>query len=124
MNAKPIQRLAAVLAASFAAVALAQEPVASAWTTIGPPAESLNAIVQALNADASLQNSKITVQPDGENVLLTGVAETLEQSQKASEIASAAAGGAVVVNVIRPARTKYETPSYEFATPAPGSQPA
>jgi len=118
MKAKLIHCTAALLASAAFAFAIAQEPIASAWTTTGPPAENLNAVVQALNADSSLQNMKITVQPDGENILLTGVSPTLEQSQKAAEIAKAASGAAIVVNVIRPERTKYETPAFELQAPA------
>ena len=117
MNAKLIRCAAALLASAGCALATAQEPVASAWTNAGAAAENVNAAVQALNADASLQNSKITVQPDGDNLqnlLLTGVSPTLEQAQKAGEIAKSAAGGAIVVNAIRPERTKYETPAYEL----------
>jgi osmotically-inducible protein OsmY len=121
MNAKLIHYAGALLGSAACALAVAQQPVASPWTTTGPPAENLNAVVQALNADASLQNMKITVQPDGENVLLTGVAPTLEQSQKAAEIATGAAGGAIVVNAIRPEKTKYDMPAYELQ---PSAEPA
>ena len=114
MNTKLIQR-AFVLVASVAVTA-ASAQVASAWTSIAPPAENLNAIVEALNAEPSLKDSKITVQPDGDNVLLTGVAQTREQVQRASEIASA--GGAKVVNVIRPEKTTYETPNYDLQATA------
>ena len=121
MNAKLIRCAAALLASAGCAVASAQEPIASAWIDAGAAAEKVTAAVQALNADTSLQNSKITVQPDGdnmENLLLTGVSPTLEQSQKAAEIAKSASGAAIVVNAIRPERTKYETPAYELQQPS------
>jgi Flp pilus assembly secretin CpaC len=116
MKAKHIQRASVLLSSLAATVACAQ--VASAWTSIAPPAENLNAIVQALNAEPSLKDSKITVQPDGDNVLLTGVAQSREQVQRASEIATATAGGAMVVNVMRPEKTTYETPDYDLQATA------
>ena len=116
MKAKLIQRGCVTLASLAVTAASAQ--VASAWTSIAPPAENLNAIVQALNAEVSLKDSKITVQPDGDNVLLTGVAQSREQVQRASEIATAAAGGAVVVNAMRPEKTTYETPAYDLQATA------
>jgi osmotically-inducible protein OsmY len=70
--------------------------------------------VQALNADASLKNSKITVQQDGDSLLLTGAADTKDQVTRATEIANASAGGAPVVNVIQPDHTTYEMPAYEL----------
>jgi Flp pilus assembly secretin CpaC len=118
MNAKRIHWAAALLASAGCAIAAAQEPIASAWATTGAPAENLNAVVQALNADTSLANSKITVQPEGENLLLTGVSPTLEQSQKAAEIAKSAAGDVIVVNAIRPEKTKYESPAYDLQATA------
>ena len=118
MNTKRIHCLAALVASMGCGVGAAQEPIASAWTTPGAPAENLNAVVQALNADTSLANSKITVQPEGENLLLTGVSPTLEQSQKAAEIAKSAGGGVNVVNAIRPEKTKYESPAYDLQATA------
>ena len=116
MNAQLIRGTLALFACAGMTAASAQ--VASAWTSAAPAAENLNAIVQALNADASLKDSKITVQPDGDNVLLTGVAQTREQAQRATEIATAAAGGGVVVNVIRSGKTTYETPDYDLQATA------
>lgn len=79
---------------------LVAEPVASASRTEGPGTEITNPIVQDLVADASLRNSKITVQPDGEVVLLTGVTQTRAQMKRAVEIATAKAGEGKVVNAI------------------------
>jgi hypothetical protein len=113
MNAKLIQR-ASVLLASLG-VTMASAQVASAWTSLAPLADNLNAIVQALNAEPSLKDSKITVQPDGDNVLLTGVTPTQDTSRKATEIAQAAAGGTVVVNALQPEHTTYQMPNYDLA---------
>jgi len=118
MNAKPIQRAAALLASAAAVVALAQDPVASFTAADGADAGPLNAIAQALNAEGSLANSKITVQPDGGHVLLTGVTPTLEQSKRATEIAKAAAGSTMVVNAIQPEHTTYQMPEYDLAKTA------
>lgn len=79
----------------------ADEPIASASTTQGADAQMLDGIVKALNADASLKDAKITVQPDEGNVLLTGRALTGAQKQRATQIAAAQAGERKVVNVIQ-----------------------
>ena len=122
MKSKPIQRAAALLASTAAAIALAQEPIASFTASDGADAGPLNAIAQALNAEASLGNSKITVQPDGDHDLLTGVTPTLEKSKKATEIAQAAAGNTVVVNAIQPEHTTYQMPEYDLAKTAEASK--
>jgi hypothetical protein len=111
MNAK-LKECALALLFSAAATLAGAEPVASAWSSLAPASDSISAIVAALNAEASLKDAKITVQPDGNNVLLTGVAQTREQVQRASEIA--AAGGAMVVNVMRSAKTTYDAPNYDL----------
>ena len=120
MNAKLFHLAATVVALAAAPVVPAQptpaqagsEPIASATKFDG--GEAINAVVQALNGDASLRNSKITVQQDGEVLLLTGAAQTKEQVMRATEVASASAGGAPVVNAIQPDHTTYEMPAYEL----------
>jgi hypothetical protein len=84
------------------------EPIASTFNAQSPDAESLNAIAQALNGEASLKNSKITVQSDNGVVLLTGSAVTPEQVKRATEIALASSGDKPVVNVIVPDRADYK----------------
>src|SRR5688572_8252065 len=102
--------LAALVAASFAAFASAQapanatayvdEPVASLAT--GAPAnERANAIIQALNSEATLKGSKLTVAQDGEDlVFLTGVTVTRDQMKRAMEIAGSQAGEGKVANAM------------------------
>ena len=114
-----LKGLAAAAFSSVAIVAIAappvvyvEEPIAAAAIAEGPGAETVNAIVQALNADASLKGSKITVQADGEVAILTGVAPTKELRDRASEIASA--GGATIVNAMQAERTVYATPDYDL----------
>jgi hypothetical protein len=80
----------------------APEPIASASRTDGPDAQLSSTIVEALNAEGSLKDSKITVQIDSGVVLLTGTAQNEAQVKRASEIATASAGDAKVVNVIQP----------------------
>src|ERR1043165_1373291 len=106
MNARIIRYAAALLASGAATLACAQDaaPIAST-TSSGGDAATLEAIAQALNADASLKDTKITVQADGDNILLTGAAQSKEQVQHAGEIANASANGAQVVNVIQPDHT-------------------
>jgi hypothetical protein len=60
-----------------------------------------NAVAQALIADTSLKDSKITVQPeDNGAILLTGVTVTNAQRQKAVEIATSHAGAGKVTNAL------------------------
>ena len=92
------------------AVSFVSEPIASASRADGPDADRLNAIVQALNADESLKNSKITVVPDENGgVTLTGATMTEGQAKHAAEIAAAQAGDGKVVNAIQPDRVTYRT---------------
>jgi hypothetical protein len=96
--------LAAVAAAPASTTALpfAPGPIASSYRDAGPDAPLAKSIADALNADQSLQGSKITVQFDENgNVLLTGASLSLEQAGRAAQIAATQAGG-VVVNVIQP----------------------
>jgi Flp pilus assembly secretin CpaC len=119
MNTKLILCTAALLACAAATLASAQSPTPIASTvSSGADPGALGAIVQALNADASLKDTKITVQADGDNILLTGAAQSKEQVQHAGEIATASANGVPVVNVIQPDHTTYQMPDYELAPPA------
>jgi osmotically-inducible protein OsmY len=107
--------IAAALAAGAVSVAVAQtpapapamsfvqEPVA---TPAKPDDQLVNSIVETLNSDASLKNSKITVQmePETGNVILTGSAMTKAQRQKAAELATAQAGEGKVINAIQTAQ--------------------
>jgi hypothetical protein len=93
------------------AIRFADEPIASPIATQGAVPDAVNAIVQALNAEASLKNAKITVQPDGDNILLTGRADNKDQVKRATEIARSSANNAMVVNVIQPDHMLYDMPS-------------
>ena len=108
MRNRSVFSLAALFAATAAALAFAQapapatayvdEPVASLATGV-PANERANAVVQALNGDAALKGSKLTVAPDGEDlVYLTGVTVTRDQMKRAMEVAGT--GGGKVVNAI------------------------
>jgi hypothetical protein len=77
-----------------------QEPIATATKAQGTDAQLGDAIVKALDADPSLKDSKITVQPDKGTVTLTGATLTKAQKQRAGEIAIAQAGQGKVVNII------------------------
>ena len=78
------------------------EPTASSSKTQGPDAERAKAIVDALNADASLKDSKITVQPtEDDTITLSGATMTRAQAKRAGEIAAAQAGEGKVINAIR-----------------------
>ena len=93
------------------AIHFADEPIASAISTQSAVPDTVNAIVQALNAESALKNAKITVQPDGDNILLTGRADNTDQVKRATEIARASGNNAMVVNVIQPDHMVYDMPS-------------
>jgi len=82
---------------------LVLEPTASAAKLDGPDAELVKSIVESLNAEPSLKNTKITVQTEQDtgNVILTGATMTPEQVKKAGEIVTAQAGEGKVVNAIQ-----------------------
>ena len=85
-------------------VTFVNEPIASTSGANGDDAQLLKSIVDSLNAEQSLKNSKITVQSDADSgtVYLTGAALTPDQVKKATEIASAQAGEGKVVNAMLP----------------------
>jgi hypothetical protein len=89
---------------------LANEPVATSLTGAAADDEVIKGVVAALNEDASLKGSKITVSTDQGVVTLTGVADNQQQAQKAAQIALAKAGDGNVVNVIQAAKITYQTP--------------
>jgi len=108
-----MKRLIAALIAALAASAanadtpvpkipanLVAEPAASAYRTDGPDAERVKPIVDALNAEASLKASKITVAPDQDVIYLTGVTISDAQRKRAMEIATQLAGEGKVANAI------------------------
>lgn len=107
---------------SRAPLAYVAEPAASVATGTQPDAERLNAITTALNADPALKGSKITVAPDGEALLLTGVAVTRAQKARAMEVATSQAGGAMVVNAIQSEELVIEQ-NPQVAAPAPEAAP-
>lgn len=102
--------LSLATAATGPAVTFTPGPISSLAKADGANADQLNAIVQALNADTSLQRSKITVQSDESgNVILTGATDSQEQAERASQVAASVIGDGKVVNAIQPGRVKYRT---------------
>ena len=103
LEAGAISVAAAQTPAPAPAMSFVQEPVASAARTDD---QLVNSIVETLNSDASLKDSKITVQMESEtgNVILTGSAMTKAQRQKAAELTAAQAGEGKVVNAIQTAQ--------------------
>lgn len=80
-------------------VVFVDEPVASA----SRQDDRAKAIVDAMNADPSLKDSKITVQPgDDGSITLTGATMTEAQVKRAGEIAQAGNGDGSVINTILP----------------------
>ena len=77
------------------------EPIASLATGArGPNLDAANAIVQALAGDASLKQSKITVTPEEQGILLTGVTPKLAQLNRILKVASQQTPDGRVVNGI------------------------
>jgi len=123
---KPYKAVVASIAAGVAGVALAapmpptwraeseyklaNEPVATALTGAAADDEIIKGVVAALNEDASLKGSKITVSTDKGVVTLTGVADNEQQAKKAVQLAVAKAGDGNVVNIIQSAKMSYMTP--------------
>ena len=66
----------------------------------GPHVEAANSIVHAMSADPALQRSKITVSPEENGILLTGVVPTVMSAHRAMQIASQFAGEGNVRNAI------------------------
>jgi osmotically-inducible protein OsmY len=120
---RTLSLIAGALAACATSMAFAQapqpadQPIASttiASTTIpagdGEDAALLDSITRALNAESTLKDSKITVQMDGDHVLLTGATTTPELVERATSIATTAAGDQrQVVNVMLPDKGNYRT---------------
>lgn len=78
-----------------------EEPVASVAS--GIPAERVQAaqgLVEALNADASLKGSKLTVVPEENGVLITGVTPSLRQMAQVVNTATQQSGGTDVKHAI------------------------
>jgi len=113
MKSRMQQVLAIVVAAAVARAAWAQlghdvprmtyvpEPTASASKTEGADGALGNALVEAMNADASLKGSKLTVQPENGKVTITGVTMTAAQKKEAVGIAEAKVGAGNVIDAIR-----------------------
>jgi hypothetical protein len=109
---------------------LVSEPVAS----VSRDDPVAGTIAQALNAEASLKNSKITVQPDeGGVILLTGATMSEAQKIRATEIARTHAGEDKVINTLahdenviwvpdpQPAAGEMETAEETVEAPEPAS---
>jgi hypothetical protein len=96
------------------ALPFVNEPAASTYVKEGDDADLANRVVQALNADPSLKNSKITVQPEKGNVLLTGSVATTEQARLATALANGQVGNGTVVNAIQPDQIAYKSPQLEM----------
>lgn len=126
-------RVTTVLAALMVAGVV---PIAHSQSTIQPPAnlvdgpiasvsradDRTNAIMRALNDDASLKHSKITVQPDEANILLTGTTLTEAQKLRATQIATQHAGEGKIVNTIAHDENVIAVPSSPTTPQEPGAE--
>ena len=99
---------------------LADAPVAS----VARSDDMANSIAQALSADASLKNSKITVQLDDNAVLLTGATSTDAQRRKAGQIATSQAGEGKVVNAIMTDEIVLYAPPPQESLELPAAEPS
>jgi hypothetical protein len=118
MNLRLSHALAAALASGAAAFAIAQAPAepaaapeakptylqesaASVSTgATGPTAAIANSIVEALNAERSLQGSKFSVVPGDKGLYLSGVTSSLWQMALAIKLAEQHGGGIPVTSAI------------------------
>jgi hypothetical protein len=100
------------------------EPIASASASVAGPSQTLEPIVQALNAEASLKGSKLTVAPDGETITLTGVTITRDQMKRAMEIVTSQAGEGKVANAIQTEELVVVSEPQAPAPMAEASEPA
>lgn len=90
---------------------LVEEPNASAFASENAAElERVKPIVDALNAEASLKASKISVVPDKDVITLVGVTLSDAQRKRAMEIASSQAGEAKVVNALTTQQLVINTP--------------
>lgn len=78
-----------------------KEPVASASTTQGAEGQLVASIVQALNSDPALQDSKIAVLSAEGNIVLSGVTLTEAQKKQAVQVAAAQAGETKIVDALQ-----------------------
>lgn len=106
-----MKQIAALLAASAATFAFAQATpptpahgdaavVSVATGAKGPNLEVANTIAQALAADTSLKQTKVTVAPEEKGILLTGVTPSLQQMNRIVQIATQHAGEGNVKNAL------------------------
>ena len=81
-------------------VPFVEAPVATAAKA--DPEEAVSSIVQALNADASLKNSKVTVssEADSGTIYIVGAALTRAQKDRIGQIAMQQAGEGKYVNAV------------------------
>jgi osmotically-inducible protein OsmY len=106
-------------------VPIIEEPAASTLGGASKDQELANDLVQALNADASLKGSKMTVQPENGDqqgtVWITGVAKSEDQLKRVSEIAAAHAGGMGIANLVQVEHLdKYDQPDQELGAEKKG----
>ena len=111
-------------------VPFVNEPIASSSASVAGPSQTMEPIVQALNAEASLKGSKLTVVPDGETIVLTGVTVTHDQMKRAVEIVTSQVGEGKVANAIQTEELVVASappaapPAPEASPPAPEAAPA
>jgi len=92
-------------------VRLADEPVASALSGRSAADDAIvKSLIDALNNDASMKGSKITVSNDNGVAYLTGTTQTEQQARQAAQLAAASAGEGNVVNAIQSAKITYMKP--------------
>lgn len=95
------------------ALPFVDEPTATTAKSTDPD-DLAKKVADALNADPSLKNSKISVTSEDGLVTLTGSVATTQQVQAATQIATAQAGDGNVVNTIQPDQIAYRSPILEM----------
>lgn len=89
----------------------ADEPVASSASAQSAADDAIvKSLIEALNNDASMKGSKITVSNENGVAILVGRTQTEQQARQAAQLAAATAGEGNVVNAIQPAKITYLKP--------------
>lgn len=109
--ATPAQSATAPAPGSTLPPNLVAEPTASSSRTDGPDGQLGKSLVDAINGDASLKGSKVTVQPEEGKVTLSGVTESRAQAKRIGQIVAQQVGVENVVNAIRDSEATVELPA-------------
>jgi osmotically-inducible protein OsmY len=96
----------------------ADEPVATAMSGKSAADDMIvKSLVEALNNDASMKGSKISVSNDSGLAVLRGTTQTEQQVRQAEQLAAASAGEGNVIVSLQPAKISYFKPPQILSDP-------